>query len=124
MTCFTGTTYVATGLVATDGTLDPECAALCAALAQLPGVDVVAACSGHSAGPMHVWVTVEDMRKRLSILYFSMWDMGWQKKIEWLCECCPPRLHLWTQTTTGSEAYRAAEELTRWIQQEVKSLVT
>ena len=56
--CFTAATFTQSGIVATDGTLDPECVPLCEVLGHLPGVEVVAACSGHETRGLWVAFTL------------------------------------------------------------------
>ena len=109
--CFTATTFARSGIVATDGTMDPECVALCEALSRLPGVEVIAACSGHGAQPVRVWFTV-DRLKTLAQLVVS-WKYwltygGWQCLVQASCSCCPVRFEL----VSHSDGELAAKEAT------------
>lgn len=91
MTCFTADVLARSGIVATDGTRDPECAALCEALEQLPGVEVIAACSGHGVAPARVWFTAVQLAPLARVLVAYP---GWRCEATASCPCCPVRLVL------------------------------
>lgn len=110
--CFTARTFALTGLVATDGTIDPECQALCVALERLPGVEVVAACSGHGEGPLRVWVTVDTILRVLACVAAYepyAWHVYPQLEIRHCAEC--PLMVEIRSDTKGSEAYGEAQSI-------------
>ena len=57
--CFTAALLAASGILACDSQIDPECRALWEVLRRVPGITPIACCSGHATAGMSFWLTVE-----------------------------------------------------------------
>ena len=112
--CFTADTMAHYNLIANDGTLDPECRALWDVLESIPGIELIAACSGHGVRPLSVWFSVTRLDALALVLGASTWigltATGWQ--------CAATAQSPWAKVvfrlesdTCGSAAYAEAAAL-------------
>ena len=117
ISCFTADTLSRHGILAWDGHLDPECQALWTILEQMPGIELIAACSGHETQPLSVWFTLTNWDWFPLVLHACTsrhLGYGWRCEVSMEYEQAAPVFHLQSQArgeTAAKEAGQIAEAL-------------